>query len=312
MNDLQTQLHSMELATGADLLTDFARHVDASPRTVDAYRRNVGAFLKWIQARGCTRPTWADVLAYREERMTTQKPTTVQAEIIAIKQFFKWTEAAGLYPNVARDVKTPKASRSHKRDALTQEQARKLLAQPNRTTLQGKRDYAIMLLMVTGGLRDTEVMNANIGDYRELEGKPVLYVLGKGHTDKDDPVKLTPPARAALQEYLDAKNVPQNAKNTPIFTSLSNRDKDTRLTTRSISRIVKKYLIKAGMDSDRLTAHSLRHTAVTAAVRSGATLEQAQQFARHEKITTTMIYLQEKARSENPCEDLITSWIFDE
>lgn len=310
MNDLQTQLQSTELATSAELLTDFARHVDASPRTVDAYRRNVGAFLKWIQARGCTRPTWEDVLAYREDRLATQKPTTVQAEIIAIKQFFKWTAAAGLYPDIAKDVKTPKASRKHKRDALSADQARQLLAQVDRTTMEGKRDFAILLLMLTGGLRDTEVMNANTSDCRELEGKPVLYVLGKGHSDRDEYIKLTAPAKAALQEYLDAKNVPQNAKNTPIFTSLSNREKGTRLTTRSISRIVKKYLIKAGMDSDRLTAHSLRHTAITMAVRGGATLEQAQQFARHEKLETTMIYLDENNRNQNPCEELITSTIF--
>ena len=82
-----------------------------------------------------------------------------------------------------------------------------------------------------------------------------------------------------------------------------------RLTTRSISRIVKDNLRKAGIDSDRITAHSLRHTAVTLSLLGGATIQEAQSMARHKNINTTLIYAHNINRIKHAPERVIDTML---
>ena len=95
-----------------------------------------------------------------------------------------------------------------------------------------------------------------------------------------------------------------------LFISISNKTKNKRLTSQSISKIVKKRLRQAGFDSHRLTAHSLRHTAVTFALLSGATMQETQSFARHTDVNSTHIYAHNLDRANSRVEQLITDIIF--
>ena len=96
----------------------------------------------------------------------------------------------------------------------------------------------------------------------------------------------------------------------PLFASTSNNSKGRRMTTRSVSGIVKDRLVAAGYDSSRLTAHSLRHTAVTLSLLGGEDLQRVQQFARHSNLATTMIYAHNLDRAKNKCEATIANAIF--
>ena len=82
------------------------------------------------------------------------------------------------------------------------------------------------------------------------------------------------------------------------------------MTTRAISGLVKTHLTEAGYNSDRLTAHSLRHTAVTLSLLAGKNLEEVQQFARHANIATTMIYNHALDLAKNSCSEAVASAIF--
>ena len=82
------------------------------------------------------------------------------------------------------------------------------------------------------------------------------------------------------------------------------------MTTRSVSRIVKGYLQGAGLDSDRLTAHSLRHTAVTLALLADKDITEVKGFARHENIETTLIYAHHQEKAKNTCADAVADMIF--
>lgn len=82
------------------------------------------------------------------------------------------------------------------------------------------------------------------------------------------------------------------------------------MSTRSISGIIKARLRSAGYDSERLTAHSLRHTAVTLSLLGGNSLQEVQQFARHSNIATTQIYAHNLDRAKNKCENTIANAIF--
>ena len=162
--------------------------------------------------------------------------------------------------------------------------------------------------MITTGLRTIEVIRADIGDLRAIGNDTVLYIQGKGHDEKTDFVKVSEPVEMAIREYLKNRNTTDDSQ--PLFASEANRNKGDRMTTRSISRIVKGKLINAGFNSDRLTAHSLRHTAATLNLLNGGTIEETQQLLRHTSINTTMIYSHHLDRMRNNSEDRVAKVIF--
>lgn len=291
-----------------DLFNSFIEYLDASPKTVETYTRAVRQFFKYIYENGINQPTREDVIAYREYLKDTHKPTTVQNYIVAVRLFFQWIEQKGLYPNVAEHIKGAKLDKNHKKDYLTSRQVKKVLETAKEESLQGLRDYAILALMFTGGLRTIEVNRANIEDLRTAGDCEVLYLQGKGHEEKTDYIKLIPEVEDAIRAYLKARGSVDPTE--PLFTSTSNNSKGERISTRTVSGIVKTALKNAGYDSDKLTAHSTRHTAVTLALMGGQKLEEVQQFARHKNLATTLIYAHNIDRAKNNCEATIAKAIF--
>jgi len=310
-NELYT-IQNTQLANAGieELFKSWANFIEGSKRTVDTYTKAVQKFILYLKANGINNPTAEDVKAYREELKINHKPTTVQSYIMAVKQFFKWTEEEHIYPNIARNVKGAKIDREHKKDNLTRSQAQALLTAPSRNTLKGKRDYAIFMLMLTAGLRTIEVQRANIEDLRTVADYTALFLQGKGHDEKTQQVKVAPQVETAIREYLQARGKADPTE--PLFSSCSNHNNNDRMTTRSISRLVKENLRQAGIDSERLTAHSLRHTAITYILLTGGTIEEAQQVARHTNINTTMIYNHALTRANNNSENRVADFILQE
>ena len=312
MNELTTVQQNTAIAerqtVGAELFNRYIDFLDSSPKTVETYTRALRQLFSYFSLNGITQPTRADILAFRDElKASGHKPTTVQNYITATKIFFNWTEQEGLYPNVADHLKGAKLDREHKKDYLTSRQVKEVLAGVDRSTEQGLRDYAMLFLMVTGGLRTIEVSRANIGDLRTLGDNSVLYVQGKGREEKTDYIKLSAPAEQAIRAYLKARG--EKDEKAPLFSSTSNNNRGARLTTRSVSGIVKTRLQQAGYDSEKLTAHSLRHTAVTLSLLAGKDITEVQQFARHANIATTMIYNHALDKAKNGCSEAITQAI---
>jgi integrase/recombinase XerC len=162
--------------------------------------------------------------------------------------------------------------------------------------------------MVTSGLRTVEVARANIEDMRTVADFTALYIQGKGHEERTAYVKLAEPVEAAIRDYLAARGKAEATS--PLFSSDAHRNAGERMTTRSISRIVKEALIAAGLDSDRLTAHSLRHTTATLNLLNGGTVEETQQLLRHTNINTTLIYSHALERAKNNSEARVAKAIF--
>lgn len=294
---------------GTELFNRFIAYLDATPKTIDTYTKALRQLFSYFYLNGIRQPQREDIIAFRDElKASGHKPTTVQNYITATRLFFSWTAQEGYYPNVAEHLKGAKLDREHKRDYLTSRQVKEVLGSIERDSLQGLRDYAILTLMVTGGLRTIEVIRADIGDLRTAGEATVLYVQGKGREEKTEYVKISPQVERAIRAYLKARGDTDEAQ--PLFTSLSNNSKGQRLSTRTISRIVKERLKGAGFNSERLTAHSLRHTAVTLSFLAGKDITEVQQFARHANIATTMIYNHSLDKAKNSCSEAIAQAIF--
>lgn len=292
-----------------DLFKQFIIFIDATPNTVRTYRGSLKQWFLYLREKQIMQPTAETVRQYRDYLQENgKKPTTVKNYIIAVKRFFSWTEEAGLYPNVAKHIKSGRLSKNFKRDYLTGSQARQILNHIDRSTIKGKRDYAMLVTMLTMGLRTIEVTRANIEDIRTKGNTTVLYVQGKGHEDKDDLIRMPQHVESAIRDYLSVRRA--NDLSEPLFTSTSNHNSDGRMTTRSIRRVVKTAFISAGFDSPRLTAHSTRHTAATLSLLNGASLQQTQELLRHKNIGTTEIYAHNIDATTNPAVTDVEEAIF--
>lgn len=306
---VETGALQAQAALSEELYLRFVSYIDAKEKTVQTYTRALKQMFKYFAENGITQPQREDILSYRESlKVSGHKPTTIQNYITAARLFFAWLEAERIYPNVAAHIKGAKLDRNHKKDYLTTRQVKTVLADVDRSTPQGVRDYAILALMVTGGLRTIEVARADVGDLRTVGDDTVLFLQGKGRDEKTEYVKLSAPVEAAIRAYLKQRG--ETASSAPLFASMSNNSRGGRMTTRSISRIAKDSMIEAGYNSDRLTAHSLRHSAVTLSLLAGRSLEEVQQFARHANIATTLIYSHALDKAKNGCAEAIASAIF--
>lgn len=293
---------------GADLFHRWTSYIDASPKTVETYTKNISRFLAYLTENGIAQPQREDIVAYRDYLKQGHKPTTVQGYLAAVKLFFAWTSQEGLYPNVAERVKGAKLDAEHKKDYLTTKQVAKLLGAIDRSSLKGLRDYAMLSVMVTTGLREISIVRADIGDIRTAGDAVALYYQGKGHEEKADYVKLAEPVEEAVRAYLKARG--ETDPKAPLFSSIANRNTGERMTTRSVSRVAKERLISVGLESDRLTGHSLRHTAATLNLLNGGTVEETQQLLGHANINTTLIYSHALERAKNNSEERIARAIF--
>lgn len=287
----------------------FVAYIDASEKTVQTYSRALRQFFKWIRREEITQPLREDVIRYRDELKEKHKPATVQNYLFAVRQFFRWTAQEGLYPNIADRIKGVRVSTKHKKDALTVDQAREILElQEGKSTPKGIRDYAILAVAVTAGLRTIELQRANVEDLRPIGNRMVLFIQGKGEEEAAEFVLITKPVEIAIRKYLRLRG--HLSGDEPLFGSVSRRNPDGRMTTRSISRIIKDAFREAGYDSSRLTAHTLRHTAGTINLLAGGTLQETQGLLRHKNINTTTIYAHNIDRLESKSEERITEALF--
>ena len=309
MNELK-RCANQQAITASDIngaiIGMFVNSLDVRETSRKTYTKGLNYFVTYLNREGIDTPTRSDILAYKDYLTRTYTASTASTYLTAVRKFYSYLNAETGVANVAAGIKNPKTSRTgHLKDALTVEQARDMMQAVDADTVKGKRDLAIIELMTLTGLRTIEVIRADVEDVRSIDGAPVLYVQGKGRDAKDEYVKLPQTVINALQSYLDARDELKPVRdNQPLFTSASNRNALGRLTTRSISRICKETMKDAGINSKRLTAHSLRHTAVTFALKAGANIRDVQQMARHSNVATTERYAHDLRRLNNSAEDM--------
>lgn len=273
-----------------NFLSIFLKSLDVRQSSKETYERQLIKFFQWREKLNITTPTREDLLLYKEYLKNEKElaALTIGGYLTAVRRFFEWLESVKVYPNIAKGIKGPKRRRGFRKDALTLDQAKFLLQSIDKESLSGKRDYAILNLMIRTGLRTIEIIRANREDISRQGGEAVLFIHGKGRDGKDEIVLLTDATLQPIREYFNARG--RVSDEDPIFASHSTKNWGKRLTTRSISRIVKERLKSINLNDSRLTAHSLRHTAITFSLLAGATPQEARAMARHSDINTTLIY----------------------
>ena len=290
------QVNCFNIAALAARWIQFAQ-VSASSRK--AYEKGIKNLQKYLAANQIVgTPTRAELLNYREHLGNTYSAATSNLYLTSCKLFFQFLAVEGyIAKNPCEHLKGYKISSEHKKSALSVSMTKAVVGKIDTSTLAGKRNLAMYQLMTACGLRCIEVTRANVSDFEKFGDIVRLHIQGKGKNDRSAAVNVPAGVYKTIGEYLKARgNV---GKDAPLFASASHRNFGGRLTTVSVSRIIKQALRNADFDTPRLTAHSLRHSAATVSLQAGASLLEVQQLLRHSKISTTQIYLEELNSLEN-------------
>lgn len=206
-------------------------------------------------------------------------PSSRARKLSAIKSFYKYltVRTKQLTDNPVADMEYPKLRKSLPK-YLTFEQSSALLhavTGPNE-----KRDYAILMLFLNCGIRRSELVGLNLNDVYEDR----IRVVGKGNKERF--VYFGTACRRAIDAYLPERHKRVLTDNRALFGSRDNN----RISVTAVHRLVKKYLLMAGLDPDQFSAHKLRHTAATMMLSGGVDVKTVQEVLGHENLNTTQIY----------------------
>lgn len=279
--------------------------LNKSANSVKEYNYDIANFLKYIKSGKKNDFKDVDISTMKIEEIKTitledihsyiaylatslnSRPTTRARKVSSIRIFFKYLsrKAKLIENNPAQDLETPKLGRRIPK-YLTLEESKKLLEiAQDENNRNNKRDFAITTLFLNCGMRLSELVGINISNINFSECK--LNVIGKGN--KERTIYLNKACINALNEYL--KNRLKVAVKHDSKDALFLSERKERISNRTVQSIIKKELLKAGLDINKYSVHKLRHTAATLMYQYGEVdIRALQELLGHESISTTEIY----------------------
>ena len=200
-------------------------------------------------------------------------------KLSALKSFYKYltVRTKQLAENPVADLEYPKLRKSLPKYLTLQESAALLQAVSGQNQ---ERDYAILMLFLNCGIRRSELVGLNLTDVYEDR----IRVIGKGNKERF--VYFGSSCRKAIDAYLILRNKQVLTDNRALFGSRNGN----RISVDAVHALVKKALLKAGLDSTQFSAHKLRHTAATMMLSGGVDVKTVQEVLGHENLNTTQIY----------------------
>lgn len=263
---------------------------NASPLTIKSYGEDLTALIDYLTQSYGRSPapgeiTSLDLRGYVAAMHDAgYAKTSVARRTASLRTFFKFCMREKLSgSNPAKPLRTPRKDRKLPH-FLSTEEIGKLLDAPPAMQAMGQRDRAILETMYSAGLRVSEVVGISDGDLALAE--QIVRVRGKGRRERLAPLgsfAVRAIERWLAQRWLSSKE-PGGAA-APVFTNKFGR----RLTTRSVARMLEKYLKLTGLDL-RTTPHTLRHSFATHLLDRGADIRSVQELLGHKSLVTTQIY----------------------
>lgn len=210
--------------------------------------------------------------------------TSICRKLASLRSFYRYAQRTGMVEsNPAKPLRNPRGQRKLPH-FLTDDEVARLLLAPDAATPMGLRDRAIFETMYSAGLRVSEVVGLEDGDIDDDDA--IIRVRGKGRKERISP--LGKYAVAALADYFAVRSLSAKSnlgRKSPVFV---NRFGD-RLSTRSVGRMLEKYIQMTGLDT-RTSPHTLRHSFATHLLDRGADIRSVQELLGHKSLVTTQIY----------------------
>ncbi len=262
---------------------------NASPHTIKAYTNDLAGFAEYVGPQG-----WGEIdhvlirsyLSGLYERGLSK--TSVARSLAAVRSLYKWLAQEGVVEqNPAALVATPKLPKKLPRVPTVEEVCTMLDSGMPEESAFPERDQVIMELLYSCGIRNSELIGINLDDVRW--SNEIVLVRGKGK--KERYVPFGDSAAQAARAYLPArKKVLEETRHMAEKALLINL-RGSRLTTRSVGRIVKRIAVSRGL-SPEVHPHTLRHAFGAHMLEEGADLRAIQEMLGHERLSTTQRYTQ--------------------
>jgi integrase/recombinase XerC len=262
----------------------------ASPHTLKGYREDLHALAEYLaDGEGkCPAPgsiTTGELRGFVSALHDAgYAKSSISRRMASVRSFIKFGQREGwAKSNPAKALRNPRKSRKLPH-FLTTDEVGKLLDAPKGKTPAAVRDRAILETLYSAGLRVGELVGLNDGAIDFAAG--VVRIRGKGKRERLSPIGSY--AARALKSWLEVRKLSPREKTgreAPVFTNKFG----TRLTTRSVARMLEKYLKETGLDQ-RTSPHTLRHSFATHLLDRGADIRSVQELLGHKSLVTTQIY----------------------
>ena len=278
-------------------------------RIVDRGERAPGSFFRWADEQGYdafVMLPWhiEQYIRYlstaehlgRYTRKQRLSKSTIAGKVAAVSSFYKYAARQSRdrpVPNPTLGTKRPKPSTESQTLGLEKEQVDAMLAVAER---KGRREYALIMLMATSGLRASEVCTLDTGDLVRDAGEWMLRVVRKGETDHQL-VPITDVAARALRRHM-------RGRRGPMFQRTDGQRMTRQALAYTVAAIARDAFPKKHPDdetiADRVTPHVFRHTATTLVLKKGVAIQDVQALMGHASIATTQRYYRANLRKNNP------------
>lgn len=275
-----------------EIVLEFIENSDISRASAQTYKRTLAVFVNWMVQNGNVKsPSKADLIRFKNHLLESKKEIlTLDSYLKVVMLFFKFCTIQGyIDDNIALGISRPKRYLGHKKGYLTNEQVDILLKSINPVTLIEYRNFAIINLMVRSALRCVEISRLNVGDIVTTLSGSCLRIQRKGHIRKDAVIGITNKSLQPIENYLALRGV--FSLEDPLFGICGYHHKSNRLSSLEIGRIVTTQLIRCGLKSKTISAHSLRHTAASNAIKAGVPIWDVSKALGHSSVNTTQIYV---------------------
>jgi integrase/recombinase XerC len=226
---------------------------------------------------------------------------TINRRLAAVRSLAKYAKMIGLCQWDLSDLQGERISPHRDTSGISVQQMNDMLKIPNRETVKGKRDYALLRVFWELALRRGEVTKMNIEDFDPETC--TISILGKGKGTQKESMTITEKTRDAVQEWLRTRE--ELTPKEPLFVSVDRAHAGHRITGEGLAKFVKSMSKKAGI-TKKMSPHRLRHTAITAALEAtNGDVRRVQKLSRHAKIETVMIYDDNRVNQQKQVTDLL-------
>lgn len=277
-----------------DAVTRFLQYLEvernASDLTLKSYREDLAALAEYFEEANGSVPEAGDISTLDLRGYVSSlheagyAKTTIARRLASLRSFFRFGQRDGwIDHNPAKPLRNPRKGRSLPH-FLSSDEVGKLLEAPPKSTSMGLRDRAILETAYSGGLRVSELVGLSDGDL-DFESS-VLRVRGKGRRERLAPIGSY--AARALHSWLSKRELSEKEEGGSLAPVFINKF-GTRLSTRSVARMLEKYLKLTDLDL-RTTPHTLRHSFATHLLDRGADIRSVQELLGHKSLVTTQIY----------------------
>lgn len=253
--------------------------------------RRVSLYARWTELSGMDANASGTLREYRDYLISEgRKANYINSTIATLNRFLRWRAAEMNLPEPSK-VKGIRIPDCFQKDSIPEGTIKAMMKGTIRTEGNEEgtlRDRAIVGLLVSTGLRAAECSGIDIGDCEETVQGTVIRVKRKGYADKCCTVLCPIGIWGTVKEYLATRG--ELTGTSPLFVSTSKNNRGERLSSDSISRMVKASLRAQGMDSERVSCHSTRHSTATILLKKGVDIPTVSRTLNHKDVRVTLRY----------------------